>query len=341
MLLLSSNSRPSSSSMKSSPSFLIAQVLGAILLCPPDLIEQKLPMIAPFPRTIQEIKTRIEVDKLLNKCWKNPDAGYEIQPTDEWIVNNQHQSGEPFDILEQDTLDDVSVIAARGRPSTYGEITTLGARQLFGAMGLMDCPESSQKGSQENPPIHFFDLGSGTGKLVGQVILELPNSSVYKATGIELSPSRHESAVRAKEALLGSSGVSFDRDKNNYYGRIDGFDLSLSQENDNKLELLQGDLFDADLSTATHIYVASLCFPRDLMVRLEERLLTLLQYRDQQHKDSQSEEEDGGTQNCALKWVTTLQPFPNNLGGISPVVRFMEMSWTKPLGCAVYVYRCS
>ena len=282
-------------------------------------------MVAPFPRTMSEIQNRIEVEQLLNECWKNPDAGYEFQPTDEWIVNNQHEVGKPFDILINDTLDEAYAIEGQRRPSTYGEITTLGARQLFGAMGMMDFP-------RENPPIHFFDLGSGTGKLVGQVVLELPSHSV-KATGIELSPSRHESAVRSRDALMelaASSGVpSFDHDDNDYYyNRNDQMHLPFSQNYDDKFELLQGDLFDADLSTATHIYVASLCFPHDLMVRLEDRL-------------QEQREDRGGSNTSVLQWVATLQPFPNNFGGIRPVVRFMEMSWTKPLGCAVYLYRCN
>ncbi len=262
---------------------------------------------------------------MLSKCWKNPDAGYEIQPTDEWIVNNQHENGEPFEILEEEIVDEKSEQNGRRKPSTYGEITTLGARQLFGAMGLMDY-------SQENPPIHFFDLGSGTGKLVGQVVLELSNNSV-KGTGVELSPSRHDSAVRSKNALTELTSTtfapSFGRNNDQYFSRNDVY-TSLSQNYSEKFELLQGDLFDADLSTATHIYVASLCFPHDLMVRLEDRLQTLLQQK-----------RPGGTNASGLQWVATLQPFPNNLTGIRPLVRFMEMSWTKPLGCAVYLYRCN
>jgi len=300
-------------------------------------------MIPPLPGTLEEIRNRIEVNKILGECWKNPDAGYEIQPTDEWIVNNQQQQdGDLYDILEQNTFDEVSMIA-RGKPSTYGEITSLGARQLFGAMGLLDC-QSSHK-HQRQPPIHFFDLGSGTGKLVGQVVLELPNESVKKATGVELSPSRHESAVRAKEALLQLSRANdqsrftkFDCDSRSNNNICVAFPQEIIKPSNNKLELLQGDLFDADLSTATHIYVASLCFPYNLMVRLEERLQILLQ---QQERPRNDVDQDGHSEDYALQWVASLQPFPNNLGGIRPVIRFMEMSWTKPLGCAVYLYGCS
>ena len=323
--------------MKSSPSFWISQVIGAILLCPPDVIERRIPMIAPFPSTIREFEARMEVDKILNKCWENPDAGYEIQPTDEWIVNNQEQSRSSFDILEQDDSIEFAAVASMGRPSTYGEITALGARQLFGAMGLLDNPKGSKEQLQKNSSIHFFDLGSGTGKLVGQAVLELPNNSLSRATGIELSPSRHDSALRAKEALLeltSTSGLSFDQEYGYGAQNDDVSDIFVLEENVNKLELLQGDLFDSDLSTATHIYVASLCFPNELMVRLEERLKALIQQQE-------TASERDGAQNSVLEWVATLQPFPNNLGGISPVVRFMEMSWTKPLGCVVYLYKCN
>ena len=295
-------------------------------------------MMAPFPGTMEDIQNRIEVDKILKECWKNPDAGYEIQPTDEWIVNNQkqQQDGYHFDILEQDTFDEDTTIA-RKKPSTYGEITSLGARQLFGVMGLLDCSQQKQKLS----PIHFFDLGSGTGKLVGQVFLELSHDRVVSATGIELSPSRHESAIRAKETLMRLPGAANVWSKSTKFD--DGYRSNndiIRRSNNNKLELIEGDIFDADFSTATHIYVASLCFPHNLMVRLEERLQTLLQHQQDEHPRNHADD-SSSQEDCVLQWVASLQPFPNNLGGIRPVVRFMEMSWTKPLGCAVYLYRCS
>lgn len=325
-------------------------MLGALLLCPPDLIERQIPMIAPLASTLEVIRNRREVDKLLEECWKNSDAGYEIQPTDEWIVNNQEQlllqEGDRFGILEQDTTatpTDENSIAKRKQPSTYGEITSKGARQLFGAMGLLDdSPRNNNNNNKSQQlPIHFFDLGSGAGKLVGQVVLELPNDRVERATGIELSPSRHESAIVAREALrrLRSRRLDWSTSRNNNNDSISFV------SNHDKLELLERDLFDVDLSTATHIYVASLCFPHNLMVRLEERLQQLMghhHHREEEQEEFRNDaEQDGSPENRKLQWVASLQPFPNNLGGIRPVVRFMEMSWTKPLGCAVYLYRCN
>lgn len=316
-------------------------------------------MIAPFPSTWEEIQRRHLVNEILDECWKNPNAGYEIQPTDEWIVNNQqHQQldGNAFDILEQENLDDDDIdidkmIATLEKPSTYGEITPLGARQLFGAMELLD--DSTRKHEHQLSPGHFFDLGSGTGKLVGQAILELPNKRVEKATGIELSPSRHECAIRAKEALLRWPRSNIDRPNFTLRASNDGSNEKdgnyfLSKDNSvrstNKLELLQGDLFDVDLSTATHIYVASLCFPHNLMLRLEERLQMLIHQPELQEghcRRDETEERELRQEESSLQWVATLQPFPNHLGGIRPAIRFMEMSWTKPFGCAVYLYRCN
>jgi len=178
--------------------------------------------------------------------------------------------------------------------------------------------------------------------------------------GVELSPLRHASAVRAKEAVIEwlhrkrqdendgsdsnpsisfSVGASFSEE---------AFDAN---EFDKKLELIEGDLFDVDLSTATHIYVASLCFPKNLMLQLEERLrqrIASQQHQQQQHQQDQAcnDNDTGGTHTktgayTKLRWVATLQKFPNDLGGIQPIIRFMEMSWTSPLGSAVYLYRCT
>jgi hypothetical protein len=70
------------------------------------------------------------------------------------------------------------------------------------------------------------------------------------------------------------------------------------------------------------------------MIRLEERLQTILQ---QQQENPRNYTDDGCSEDCVLQWVASLQPFPNNLGGIRPVVRFMEMSWTNVLSTCIDV----
>jgi len=241
------------------------------------------------------------------------------------------------------------------KPSTYGEITPLGVRQLFGVMGLLDRTDTAN--AADSSAAHFVDLGSGTGKLVGQAVLEL-SSTLGRATGVELSPSRHASAIRAKEALIEwlhrehpNDGDRSDSTPSTRSSTISSISVSPSEkafdagEILDKLELIEGDLFDVDLSTATHIYVASLCFPDNLMLRLEETLSQRIARQKQQQQQQQQDQVHNGNDNTTgrvanLQWVATLRKFPNDLGGIHPIIRFMEMSWTSPLGCAVYLYRC-
>ena len=69
--------------------------------------------------------------------------------------------------------------------ATYGEITTLGFAQLAHRLKL-------------GPDDVFADLGSGTGKTVLQAASEFGAS---RAWGVELSPSRHASAMMARNEL--------------------------------------------------------------------------------------------------------------------------------------------
>lgn len=252
------------------------------------------------------------------------------------LPSNEQDDIDSIDDINDSTKTKISPLSMK--PSTYGEITPLGARQLFGAMGLLETdnfsspsPKNNKSNNHHPSAFHFFDLGSGTGKLVDQAVLE---ASIERATGVELSPSRHESAIQAKYALIerlqrqGTTNNNQPISSERYTNVI------------NKLELIESDLFDVDLSTATHIYVASLCFPDNLMLRLEERLRQrVTQQREQEHDGSDNNDKDD-TVVTKLQWVATLRQFPNDLGGIKPIIRFMEMSWTSPLGCAVYLYQC-
>jgi len=405
MLLFSSSQRQqkqrstttTKSYVSSSPSFWIAQAVGALFLCPPDLVERWLPMVAPFPKTIYETRKRAVVDRILDDCWgidNNKNAGYNIEfKDDDWIVDNQKQIRNAKEAREEpllptqqesleitgelrrdnkcskpattttaaadslfsnyflslhllfslpsfgeeqnddtivdtvtDTLTDTAANTPfsddKRKPSTYGEITPLGTRQLFGAMELLD--DSNTMGNCQ-----FVDLGSGAGKLVGHAVLELP--TLERATGVELSPSRHQAALTAKQALieyLKQRNRNENENEIENENKIPGEWFMDAKEFDKKLQLIEGDLFDVDLSTATHIYVASLCFPDSLMLRLEERLSQRI-----------ARQQDESV--AKLQWIATLREFPNDLGhGIKPIIRFMEMSWTSPLGCTVYLYRC-
>jgi SAM-dependent methyltransferase len=81
---------------------------------------------------------------------------------------------------------------------TYGEMTPTSVQRLLDHLDLGDRDV-------------FYDLGSGTGKIVIQTAMTVP---IRKAVGIELSTSRHRDAKRVlgkvrKEGLLAARACSF------------------------------------------------------------------------------------------------------------------------------------
>lgn len=216
------------------------RLAAAVLQVPPDVIGSRVPMMAPLPKSLEEMHRRQEMDEIM-KEWDN-----ELQ--------GSHQSG----------------------PATYGEVTNVGARQLFDYMGIIDDPGSV-----------FVDLGSGCGKLVLQAGLELQVPSF----GVELDPERHEVALKH---------------------------LSTIQNDTAEFVTLEcDDLFEFDVSEATHVYVSSLCFTDEMMVRTSQKLF---------HEAPN------------LKCAATLKKLPSAQSWGEPRVEFIEMSWSKPLGCSVYFY---
>ena len=230
-------------------------------------------MMAPFPRSFQEILHRAAVDEILASFW------------------NESQ-GFPSDLPESLTTKELP--GCLPSPSTYGEVTTTGARQIFDHMELYGRSKAAT----------FMDLGSGMGKLVTHGSMEL--QCLELAVGIELDPHRHSTATsnlknsrkRRKDADFGSAAP---------------------------VHLHRGDILDASVSTATHVYVSSLCFTKKMMQDLGTKL-----------------------QNEAvnLKCVATLQPFPEAEQVHYPSrtlaltkTEYVEMSWTKPFGCPVFFYR--
>ena len=174
-----------------------------------------------------------------------------------------------------------------GVHSTYGEITTTGARQLAHEFGLDD----------DLPPLssNFLDIGSGVGKLVAHLWLEF--SAVNRSVGVEISRERHSRGVIGLQQLIESGrGAELRRGTLTRAGQCPGDaddgDMGVDGEVEVEgkgIELLQGDAFSDDNSTivdilrdTTHIYVASLCFPGELMgelsrlVRNESRVPNLV-----------------------------------------------------------------
>lgn len=201
-------------------------------------------------------------------------------------------------------------------PSTYGEVTMLGARQLFHFMKMFKNQNDSDKNNvnvtETHPTLHFIDLGSGNGKLLVQAYLEIPD--LKKVEGIELSSVRFNLAQKAWDEIK-------DEAHEIRHETRDLYRIKRAEQNvDAELNLIQGDLFQMDISTATHIYIASLCFTDEMMNALSDKII-----------------KEGGCLRC----IATLKPFPPTFeenSGLLKEARYVEMSWTKPRGMGGIVY---
>lgn len=196
---------------------------------------------------------------------------------------------------------------------TYGEVTSIGARRIACAMGIDTIEEA--------PAVNFVDLGSGVGKLVAQAFLEWP--AVHSAVGIELSASRSEKARAAWGSLAAAGEVrslraaalaTLARGPSS-----DGPAVGSPSDHSDKVEFLEGDLLEFDISEATHVYASSLCFGEDLMRSLAARL--------------------GSGAGRTVRATATLRPFPVMPAGFvkAPSV-WAEMTWGGPEGQQVHMY---
>ena len=248
------------------------------------------PMTDPNPpSTSAEKELRQRISQLLEKGWSSSDG---------FVVSKDEFNG----------LNDMMGVEDKKEslPATYGEISELGSRQLFHHMGL----NSSNK-SKDHDDLTLIDLGCGNGKLLVQAYMELPN--VRHARGIELSNTRYKSAIQAWDniktdardlRMLKSSEVNVDNPDAFTEGTVD---------------ILEGDLYEMDVSSATHIYASSLCFTDDMMRKLAQKLV------------------DEGDK---LKVVATIKSFPKEFHEQfgPPRIEFFQMSWTEKSGCIVHLY---
>lgn len=320
------------------------RIAAAILSVPPDVLAPYVPMLPPSSRNAFENKLRDEVDSAMSgRCSRavrtSFDGNYLEEDAPLFAISQEEtsyvncDSGLPSSTLLMGLYDNDD--ATEGpNPSTYGEITILGARQLFHHLRLThnNIHREVANGinrNNERPKYHFYDLGSGGGRLVIQSYLELP--SVVKAVGIELSPSRHNIATRTWKDLVRNGDAARIRklaikswDIAEEYEQQQNDELKLSSD----VILHEGDLFGLDISHATHIYISSLCFTDDMLERLVAKI------------------EDEGV---SLQIVASLRRLPTPASrvktkrvslGSNPWMEYIEMSWTKARGdgCQVYLY---
>ena len=100
---------------------------------------------------------------------------------------------------------------------------------------------------------HFIDLGSGLGKVVLSAALALPG---MRCMGVELLGFRHEMAQARLAAVL-AAGMAED--------------AAAAGEVAGRVRLLRQDMFEADVSDATLVFIYSTCFA-PLMERLAGKL---------------------------------------------------------------------
>lgn len=311
-------------------------LVAGVFQLPPDIVASQIPMKAPFPTSPAEIAHRKAVDDILcdsSEIWSS-NLGYMLDAAkDSKFVNDKMKS------LEVSALeDDLEKKQKSYRPSTYGEITTLGARQLFYHMGMTGDFKSNKNDSNTEPEttaaetahdkIEFCDMGSGVGKFVLQAYMELPRLS--RSLGIELAPLRHQHAADAWVELK----TTAETIRSDLGGGKD--DPSASMVQDATVQHTQGDFLEADISEVTHMYVSSLCFTDKMMHELAVKL---------EHRAPK------------LECVATLRAFPmkfmkrgildrtsyqvvDKMFGMIPRKEYVEMSWTDRIGtgCLVYLY---
>ena len=340
----------------------IFYVAASAMMLPTDWIDVWInPMMEPPPSSPEEARRREVVSQILERGW-SPDEGFGI-PDNEWIYMNSILSQDSDsstskykNSLTSKLVESEKETAARD-PSTYGEITELGARQLFQRMGLFNRrnnknnSRSQKEDEDDDDRFVFYDLGSGVGRLVVQAYMELPN--LKSVLGVELSPTRHEAAVTAW-SIIGQDAINLRRqhrittsqeqqNQNRRTSPINNDNDDYGDESDAvvdncRIEFRLGDLLKQDLSNVTHIYLASLCFTDDMMHQIARKLIN---------------------EAPKLQCVATLRKFPNHLGeelllrddlsnrrdrkALQPQSHRVEMTWTKVqgTGCVVYFYHPS
>jgi precorrin-6B methylase 2 len=129
----------------------------------------------------------------------------------------------------------VTTELSKHNPTTYGEILPSSVTTIINLLNV-----------KQNDV--FYDLGSGSGKVVTQFFLQ---TKAKKNTGIELVPFRHNIATKIKNKLQTTFPDKFS-----------------SQQ----LQFINGDILTQDLTDATIVYMCSTCFSNELLEEITNKL---------------------------------------------------------------------
>lgn len=124
---------------------------------------------------------------------------------------------------------------SKHNPTTYGEILPSSVTTIINLLNV-----------EKNDV--FYDLGSGSGKVVTQFFLQ---TEAKKNTGIELVPFRHNIAIQIKNKLQKTFPDKF-----------------ITQQ----LQFINGDILTHDLNDATIVYMCSTCFSNELLQKITNKL---------------------------------------------------------------------
>jgi len=119
----------------------------------------------------------------------------------------------------------------------YGELTREAVDVLAQELGL----------SKTTPTSSFYDLGSGVGKIVFNMVVA---GYATTGTGVELNDGRSRAALSLRESLLEDLPATA---------------AAISFVND--------DMLNVDLSTATVLYLNHACFPEDVRARVAKKII--------------------------------------------------------------------
>jgi SAM-dependent methyltransferase len=114
---------------------------------------------------------------------------------------------------------------------TYGELTKKGFLDML------------RKGNVDTKGKHFYDLGSGNGKLIMYAVF---NANFNKATGIEIDPEKHQCAMK-----FWKKHTNFDK----------------------RINLIEGNFFEKSLIDVDVIFVSSLCFTEETLKKLGKKIV--------------------------------------------------------------------